>query len=147
MHSLPGVNLAHIQETSAWGFKGTSQLAKLTEYGGKGEIPKKRETADPSLYRAAGVTCFISISTKAPQGWNTRRFPQYASRGSVGFSLLLRINKNLNTVRRNRDPLVSLSHHRAGGLAGVWGAAIPPTAPQRVRRVRGAWVPSERSDI
>jgi hypothetical protein len=52
--------------SGVWGFKGASQLAKLTELQGyRRKHPQKRETADPLLYRAVGVICFISISTKA----------------------------------------------------------------------------------
>jgi hypothetical protein len=54
--------------SGVWGFKGTSQLAKLTELQGhRGESPpEKRETADPHLYRAVEVM-FNRISTKTSQ--------------------------------------------------------------------------------
>jgi len=56
--------------SGVWGFKGTSQLAKLTELQGYREkSKKKRETADPPLYRAVEAICFIRISTKPSQGW------------------------------------------------------------------------------
>ena len=56
--------------SGVWGFKGTSQLAKLTELQGYREkSQKKRETADPPLYRAVEAICFIRISSNASQGW------------------------------------------------------------------------------
>ena len=58
--------------SGVWGFKGTSQLAKLTELQGyreKSTHKKKLETADPPLYRAVGAICFIRISSNASQGW------------------------------------------------------------------------------